>query len=53
MKKIISKYKYRIAILGIAVVAALVTIIIGSTYGNNEINGSVSSASNKDSTKRH
>lgn len=39
MKKIISKYKYRIAILGIAVVAALVTIIIGSTYGNNEING--------------
>lgn len=39
MKEIFSKYKYRIVMIGIAIVATVIVLLIGNTYGNNEING--------------
>ena len=39
MKEIFSKYKYRIVMVGIAIVATVIVLLIGNTYGNNEING--------------
>lgn len=39
MKEFFLKYKYRIIILGIAIVVAAITLLIGSIYGDNERNG--------------